>query len=172
MITEHKKQYNRQYYCDNKERIDNWKKAYIRKNWSKYRQKNIQRRGLYNSWSAMKSRCNRVNHKQYKDYGGRGIIYHPRWETFEGFKLDMIKSYKKGLTLDRIDVNGNYVPENCRWISRKEQNNNKRKHIMVNFKGEKITLSQYAEKMGLNFGSLRSRYYRGMPMEKVMSKNF
>ena len=169
MITENKKRYNREYYRENKEQIDAHKKVWRVKNWTRIHQENIQRRGLYNAWSAMKARCNRETSSQYKDYGGRGITYHPQWEGFAGFRQDMAPTYQKGMTLDRIDVNGNYTSDNCRWATRKEQNNNKRKHIMVNYQGEKMTLAQYADQKGLNFGSLRSRYYRGMSIEKVMS---
>ena len=133
---------------------------------SEYRSKYT---GIYGSWYAMKQRCDNPNHKQFKDYGGRGITYEPCWKTFEGFKADMHEGYRKGLTIERINTNGNYSKENCRWTTRKEQNNNKRKHIMVEHEGKKITLAQYAELSGLNFGVLRSRYYRGMPIEKVMS---
>jgi hypothetical protein len=136
------------------------------RNW---RLKNKDRLRFYWVWHAMKKRCDNPNFYQFKDYGGREIIYCKEWKDFKNFEADMKQDYKLGLTLDRIDVNGNYYKENCRWISRKEQNNNKRKHIMVNYKSKRMTLSQYAELIGMSFGTLRSRFYRGMPMEKIMA---
>lgn len=81
---------------------------------------------IYNSWRGMRERCTKPNNKAYHHYGGRGISYDPRWNKFENFLADMGDTYKEGLTLDRIDVNGNYCKENCRWVSWSEQNLNKR----------------------------------------------
>lgn len=75
----------------------------------------------------MKARCDRENHPQYKDYGGRGITYDPRWSLFKNFMDDMYEGYSKGLTLDREDVDGNYTKENCRWVDMSVQGHNKRK---------------------------------------------
>ena len=128
--------------------------------------------GIYCSWYAMKQRCGNPNNKQYKDYGGRGITYPSKWETITGFKDDMADGYQKGLTLDRIDNNKGYAKENCRCATRKEQNNNKRNHILlIDYRGQKITLAQYAELFGLNFDTLRSRYYRGMTPEEILEVN-
>lgn len=84
---------------------------------------------LYNIWQAMKTRCYNKNHKYYKDYGGRGITVCPEWQhDFLKFREWALQNgYKENLTLDRIDVNGNYEPGNCRWATMKEQNENKRK---------------------------------------------
>lgn len=82
---------------------------------------------LYQTWSNMKSRCDNVNNDYFADYGGRNITYHESWETFEGFCSDMLVGYKEGLSLERVDVNGNYNKENCCWIDVKEQAKNRRK---------------------------------------------
>ena len=125
--------------------------------------------GIYGSWYAMKQRCKNPNNLAFKNYGGRGISYPSKWESFVGFQEDMGVNYRKGLTIDRIDTNKNYSKENCRWATRQEQNRNKRKHIRINYQGKKITLAEYADLVGIRFGTLRSRYYRGMPRKKIMA---
>ena len=81
--------------------------------------------GAYKSWAAMKTRCNNPNHNRYVIYGGRGISYDPRWESFINFSQDMGER-PTGLTLDRIDVEGDYCLSNCRWADYSTQNANKR----------------------------------------------
>lgn len=87
------------------------------------------REKLYMVWANMLQRCTNANRPDFKYYGGRGITYDPLWGHFKEFKNDLGDSYQEGLSLDRIDVNGNYCKENCRWVPMEEQSRNKRVYI-------------------------------------------
>lgn len=87
----------------------------------------MSRTRIYKIWRHMKERCSDESCEYYKDYGGRGITYDPSWKLFENFYKDMFEFYREDLELDRIDVNGNYCKENCRWTNESEQAYNQRK---------------------------------------------
>ena len=102
----------------------------------------------------MKFRCKDKNNL---NYGGRGIKYCDEWNKFENFYLwAMENGYMEGLDIDRIDVNGNYEPSNCRWISRKENNNNKRCTVIVNAFGKSLSVTQWAEYFRIHPSTIRS----------------
>lgn len=122
---------------------------------------------LYGVWKGMRARCGNENEKAYKHYGGRGIIVCDRWQTFDNFRKDMGESFRSGLTLDRIDVNGNYEPGNCRWATRKEQNNNMRKNIFLDSPWGRLTISQVADKIGITRVGLGLRLKRNWPVDKL-----
>lgn len=125
--------------------------------------------GIYGSWYAMKQRIGNPNNVSYHNYGGRGLAYDDTWETFAGFENDMGGTYKKGYTLERIDNNGNYCKENCRWATRKDQCNNTRKNITIEYQGITLTSSQWAEKLGIREATFKSRRLRGWTLERMMN---
>lgn len=115
----------------------------------------------YPSWHSMMDRCENPNVQNYGLYGGRGIRVCDEWHDIQEFeKWAEQTGYEPGLTLDRIDVNGDYCPNNCRWATRKEQANNRRNTLYITFLGETHTLSEWAEMLGVNRSTLSSRYYR------------
>lgn len=94
-------------------------------------------KNIYWAWKAMKQRCKNPNCKAYKNYGERGIKVCEEWEEFEPFlSWSLSNGYSKGLDLDRKDNDGNYTPDNCRWISREENINNRRNTIKISVNGE------------------------------------
>jgi hypothetical protein len=114
----------------------------------------------YGSWQGMKSRCNNPNDPEYKNYGGRGILVCDRWSnSFETFLSDMGER-PENKTLDRIDPNGNYTPENCKWSSPKEQLRNTRFNKLINFRGRLITIPELSELCGIKIGTLRQRIFK------------
>lgn len=118
---------------------------------------------IYKIWANIKTRCCNINHSTYKDYGGRGITICDEWkDNFQAFyKWAMSNGYDDNLTIDRINNNGNYEPSNCHWVNMKTQCRNRRNNVVVQYKGEKVCLSEAAELSGLNFELLKSRYRRG-----------
>jgi hypothetical protein len=125
---------------------------------------NIQKKhGLKNSrlyvvWQHMRGRCERKTDKAYKWYGGRGITICEEWRNdFQAFyDWAMANGYADNLTIDRIDVNGNYEPNNCRWISNAEQQRNKRDNVRITFEGRTQTISEWAKE----FNCYTSSVYR------------
>lgn len=110
----------------------------------------------HTAWAAMKARCNTPTHKQYKHYGARGISVCPRWnESFEAFFEDMGPRPSAHSSLERIDNNGNYTPENCRWATYKEQNNNTRNNRMLTIQGETKSYQQWCDEFGITRGRLK-----------------
>jgi len=116
---------------------------------------------IYSVWSSMVMRCTCEKDQGYKYYGARGITVCDKWLTFNGFYEDMKIGYEKGLTLDRKDVNGNYEPLNCKWVTMKEQCNNRRDNHNLTYNGKTQTISQWADELGINQGTLYSRLNRG-----------
>jgi hypothetical protein len=117
---------------------------------------------LFHIWVGMHDRCYTPSSTSYPDYGGRGISICEDWKTdFIAFKKwAELNGYNDELTIERIDVNGNYEPSNCRWVSRKTQCNNKRNNHYITYKGRTQTLAQWCEELNLNYGTVKSRINR------------
>lgn len=124
---------------------------------------------LYAIWCGIKSRCDVPSNKAYKNYGGRGITYCEKWKTFEGFYEDMNESYKSWLTIDRINNDGNYCKENCRWVDSFTQASNTRKNKYVEYEGETYTVSQLARKFGMKPQTLNKRLVLKWSIEKSLN---
>lgn len=126
----------------------------------------------YSSWESMKARCLNSNNLFYNNYGGRGIKVCKRWLNFKNFYKDMGDKPSKDYSLERIDVNGNYCPKNCKWATRREQDRNRRTNVFIEYKNKTYILSDLAKKVGLHQQTIKSRLDRGLPMEEVVSKNY
>jgi hypothetical protein len=119
----------------------------------------------------MRGRCFTPTNKDYSNYGGRGITVCKEWDEFSNFRdWALSNGYADNLTLDRIDVNGNYEPSNCRWVTQKEQMRNVRCNVYATYKGETKLLIEWAEETGIGYNTLRSRYLRrGWSIEKSLT---
>ena len=117
---------------------------------------NISFSPTYQTWSGIKFRCENPNSGEYAAYGGRGITVCERWQKFENFLEDMGER-PKGKTIDRIDVNGNYEPSNCRWATPKEQARNRRSNTLITYNGETKTLAEWAEITGICSNTISNR---------------
>jgi hypothetical protein len=118
----------------------------------------------------MIARCHEPTSKNYGDYGARGIVVCDRWrESFANFYADM-SSRPAGTTLDRIDNDGPYSPDNCRWADLITQANNKRTSRFLTLDGRTQTVAQWARETGLNQGTLKSRLAKGWTTEDALTK--
>lgn len=124
---------------------------------------------VYAVWRGMIQRCTNSKNDRWRDYGGRGIQVCSEWLKFENFYKDMGEP-GKGLTLDRIDVNGNYTKENCRWISNLDQQNNRRNNVFVEWDGRSQTVAQWARELNMTADTLNGRLYRGRSFEEALQQ--
>ena len=127
---------------------------------------------VYRIWSCMKTRCYNKKDEHFKDYGERGIVVCDEWkDDFQAFyDWSMSHGYADNLTIDRIDVNGNYEPSNCRWVTQKEQSNNKRTTPFVTFNGVTKTLFEWSEITGIKYQTLFYRYKVGKTPAEILKK--
>ena len=123
----------------------------------------------YGVWCQMKSRCHSPTHKQFKDYGARGITVCDCWRnSFKAFMKYMGKRPKGG-TIDRIDNNRGYEPGNCRWATQKEQGFNTRANRLLTFRGKTMPLGQWAETLGFGHSTIILRLKSGMTVDEALS---
>ncbi|WP_179255045.1 AP2 domain-containing protein [Burkholderia sp. HI2500] len=119
-------------------------------------------------WSGMKARCGNPKHEMFHRYGGRGIKVCERWQSFERFYEDMGSTYQEGLSIERIDNDGDYEPGNCRWATTKEQRANQA-HPKIQTPVGEMTIREASEVSGINLKTLRHRVWRGWPAERLFA---
>ena len=132
---------------------------------------------LHGIYHGIKKRCYNQNSPRYKDYGGRGINMCAEWVDpecgFDAFvEWALSHGYNDELTIERIDVNGNYAPDNCSWITMQEQRNNQRGTLWVDYKGEKVRLKEICDKIGVvSYDTAHDRiYHRGWDVERALTE--
>lgn len=128
---------------------------------------------LYRIWCAMKARCYNPNVKSYDRYGGRGIFVCDEWrEHYENFSAWAKEAgFSEGLTIDRIDNDDGYYPDNCRWVTSKEQSNNRSSNRNIMYNNEIHNVSQWAEIMHINKSTVYSRVASGKSFEEALNLN-
>lgn len=135
---------------------------------------------LYWVWAQIKSRCLRKTDKSYKNYGGRGIsicnewknsfISFYNWSVQNGYTENKCtKSGRNILSIDRIDNDGDYCPQNCRWVNDKKQSRNRRSNRYFEYNNQKLCLSDWAKKMGMHEATLRTRLNKGWSLERALN---
>lgn len=122
----------------------------------------------YQAWIDMRRRCSNRKHVSYDIYGGRGISVCEKWSSFEMFYEDM-GPRPDGMSLDRIDVNGNYEPNNCRWATQTQQSRNRRNNRFVEYNGISMCLSEWAEALGFTYHILKDRLSRGWSIDRAFN---
>ena len=126
---------------------------------------------LHKVWANMRYRCNNPRCKCYDNYGGRGISICAEWSSYENFRDWALRNgYAEGLSIDRIDNDGNYEPANCRWVSMKTQINNRRVSRMLTYNGASHTISEWSEITGIKWSTINERLKNGWTIEKALSK--
>lgn len=126
---------------------------------------------LYNRWQTMLVRCNNPKSHKYGRYGARGIKVCNEWKDFKNFLKDMGHPPFGGATIDRINVDGNYEPSNCRWTDQKTQQNNRKNTRKLTFNGQTLVVTKWAEITGISQKIIRQRIDRdGWSIKKALTK--
>lgn len=125
---------------------------------------------LYDVWKSMKARCYRKTCKDYPNYGGRGIKINSEWlkDFMNFYNWSIYKGYREGLTIDRINPDGNYEPNNCRWIENEEQALNRRNTKTYNYDDKEFNIRELSEELNINYNTLRDYLSKGMTIEEIM----
>ena len=128
---------------------------------------------LYKIWKHMHTRCYNQNDEHYQDYGQRGIEICDSWKDdfLEFYNWSISNGYNNNLSIDRIDVNGNYEPSNCRWVTIKKQQNNKRNSVYLTYNNETHTIAEWHEIIpSINLSTMYYRYHAGWSAEDILTK--
>lgn len=126
---------------------------------------------LYYTYRSMLARCYRPTHVSYGRYGGRGIRVYPEWGRFEAFYEWAIENgWKKGLTIDRIDNDGNYEPDNCRFADAHVQANNRSSNVCITWRGRTMTLAEWSRELGIKRRTLEARIVSGWPYDRAFTE--
>lgn len=112
---------------------------------------------LYKIWKSMRTRCNNPNDANYVNYGARGVSICDDWNNYENFRDSNANGYRDDLTIDRVDYNGNYCPENCRWADAMTQANNSRHNHIIEYNGETHTIAEWSRITGISYHKLKDR---------------
>jgi hypothetical protein len=121
-------------------------------------------------WSGIKQRCENPSFRGYKNYGGRGIKICSRWrDSLENFLADMGKRPSARHSIDRIDTNGDYEPDNCRWATMSQQARNRRNNRVLEFAGKRATLTEFALEYGISKITLKDRLNRGWSLDRALT---
>jgi hypothetical protein len=123
----------------------------------------------HETWRGMRSRCRDSGSAVYRNYGARGISVCPEWEDFVVFLKDMGQR-PYGYDLDRIDNSRGYSKDNCRWVSRQRNLNNKRTNVLVEYAGKSQTIADWAAELGINYRTLNNRINRGWPVARALTE--
>ena len=143
---------------DHLTRMENTDCGCTRKHIPYYKKHGMSGSRLYTIWTQMRYRCNNSNKKEYADYGGRGIKVCEEWNNpLNFFEWALQNGYSDDLTLDRIDNNSGYCPDNCRWVTQTVQMNNRRNCRYITYNGETKTLTQWAKEKGMRYLQLKRR---------------
>ena len=147
--------------CFHKEQVSKIKKTH-----------GVSRTTLYKVFKNMEDRCYKKDDPNFKYYGNRGIIIEDEWKNnvLNFVKWSKENGYKKGLQIDRINNDGNYSPENCRWTTGKENSNNKRNNHKLDYNGEILTLRQFSIRYDINYSTLQRRVSKNWSFEKLIKK--
>jgi hypothetical protein len=125
----------------------------------------------YTAWDHMKRRCMNSSHPKYKNYGGRGITVCEAWLDFINFYRDMGDCPSPKHSLDRINNNGNYEPENCRWATFQQQQNNRRDNIIISFAGRTMTISEWSRFLKIPKSTLHRRIKLGWSYVRTLTED-
>lgn len=121
----------------------------------------------YRCWQDMKQRCLNPNAQAYKDYGARGITVCDLWkDSFDNFLADMGEA-PEGMSLDRIENDRGYSPDNCRWATQKQQNRNHRGCVFIEYQGRRMTIVEWSELTGISAKTLHARYAKGWGIDDI-----